>query len=49
MEGGGSYDFGEAANVCLVSIVTISKKFKLSKFEKYRDHHLFREPFNHVV
>jgi len=36
IEGGGSYEFGDAAGLCLVSGVVIPPKFKVPDFEKYK-------------
>jgi len=36
IEGGGSYEFGDAAGLCLVPDVVIPPKLKVSEFEKYK-------------
>ena len=36
IEGGGNYEFGDAAGLCLVLNVVIPPKFKVSNFEKYK-------------
>jgi len=36
IEGGSSYEFGDAAGLCLVPDVIISPKFKVPDFEKYK-------------
>ena len=36
IEGRGSYEFGDAAGLCLVSDVVIPPKFKVPNFEKYK-------------
>jgi len=36
IEGGGSYEFGDAAGLCLVPGVVIPPKFKVPDFEKYK-------------
>jgi len=36
MEGGRSYEFGDAAGLCLVPDVVIPQKFKVPDFEKYK-------------
>ena len=36
IEGGGSYEFGDAVGLCLVPDVVIPPKFKVPNFEKYK-------------